>query len=223
MNSHDSEQPSEGRQHSIASEIAGDPSLFTSLTGHFYRGEIERMVGWRSRLDQTTNWAVVLMAAILTFTFSSQDNPHYVLLVGALAVGAFLVIESQRYQEYDVWRHRVRLFQQHFIADVTSPTADSESDWREELGDNLREPTLTIPFWQALAHRLKHVYLFLFTILLAAWALRITVFESGEPWTQTARIADLSGTLVAGGVGAVYLSLCALALWSFSQSRLREF
>ncbi|ELZ18002.1 hypothetical protein C477_12377 [Haloterrigena salina JCM 13891] len=37
---------------------------------------------WRERLDQTTYWAIVIMSAILTWTFSSRNNPHYVLLLG---------------------------------------------------------------------------------------------------------------------------------------------
>lgn len=33
---------------------------------HLYRGEIHRMRFWRERLDRTTNWAVIVIAAILT-------------------------------------------------------------------------------------------------------------------------------------------------------------
>jgi len=213
----------DGDYQRVSGEVAEDPSLFTTATTNFYRGEVERMVGWRNRLDQTTNWAVVLMAAILTFAFASQDNPHYILLVGFLGVGAFMIIEAQRYQEYDAWRHRVRLFQRYFLADVASPSADTQSDWRERLGSDLREPSLTISFWKALGHRLEHVYLLLFTVLMATWVLRITVFDADETWVQTASIGDISGPVVAVVVGVVYLSLCGFSAWSIYQSRLREF
>lgn len=38
----------------------------SSAMAHLYRGEIHRMKFWRERLDRTTNWAVVMISAILT-------------------------------------------------------------------------------------------------------------------------------------------------------------
>jgi uncharacterized membrane protein len=78
----------------LIDRIADDHETTVALIGHFYRAEVERMTAWRTRLDQTTNWAVVLMATILTFVFASPDYPYYMLLIGAIGVGAFLVIES---------------------------------------------------------------------------------------------------------------------------------
>ena len=58
----------------------------SSSLAHLYRGEIHRMKFWRERLDQTTYWAIVIMSAVLTWTFSSRNNPHYVLLLGVAAL-----------------------------------------------------------------------------------------------------------------------------------------
>lgn len=52
------------------------------LLAHLYRGQLARADTWRQRLDATSNWAVMLTAALLTWIFSSTSNPHYVLLVG---------------------------------------------------------------------------------------------------------------------------------------------
>lgn len=60
------------------------------------------MTAWRSWLDQPTNWAVVLVGAILTGAVSSSDNPHYVILVGIVGVSALLVMEANRDREYDI-------------------------------------------------------------------------------------------------------------------------
>ena len=38
---------------------------------HLYRGEMYRRTVWRSRLDTTTNWAVVTTGIALSVTFSS--------------------------------------------------------------------------------------------------------------------------------------------------------
>ena len=209
-----------------------------SLVGQFYRGEVDRMVGWRTRLDQTTNWAVVLMAAILTFSFSSRQNPHYVLLVGALAVLAFLLIESQRYQEYDAWRYRVRLLQKHFLApllDSGDPAEDdsntggpgksggAEGGWQRELAENLRHPVVLLSRPRAVGHRLRRVYIFLLTVLVAAWLLRISVFEPNESWSQAAAIASFSGDVVVATVLTLYLGLWVIAVWSFFADRSRAF
>lgn len=51
----------------------------SSSLAHLYRGEIRRMRFWRERLDQMTYWAIVVMSAILTWTFSSHTNPHSVV------------------------------------------------------------------------------------------------------------------------------------------------
>ncbi|GAB7020814.1 hypothetical protein JCM18750_36760 [Halostagnicola bangensis] len=87
-----------------------DTSELSTVFGDAYRGELDRETTWRSRLDQTTTWSVTIMAVILTWAFSSPDNPHYVILVGVLAVGLFCWIEARRNRDYDVYRSRVRLF-----------------------------------------------------------------------------------------------------------------
>ena len=43
------------------------PSEFTTAMVHLYRGELQRATAWRSRLDNTTNWAVVTTGAALSF------------------------------------------------------------------------------------------------------------------------------------------------------------
>lgn len=218
----DREDGADGEQ-AIVGAAAEEASTFISITGHFYRGEVERMTAWRSRLDQTTNWAVVVMAAILTFAFSSSDNPHYVLLIGVLAVGSFLVIESQRYQEYDVWRNRVRILQRYLLAGVLAPGEAPDGDWRTDLASDLRHPEVSIPFRRAIGHRLKRVYFLLLTVLLSTWIARITVFQRGEPWLQTAAIGQIPGPVVVGIVGVGYLTLGALTLASILEGQKREF
>jgi len=214
---------SDERERSLSDEIGDDPSLVTSMTASFYRGEMDRVTTWRTRLDQTTNWAVVFVATILTFSFSSGDNPHYLLLVGVLATVVFLFIEGTRYQEYDAWRARVRLLQQYLLAGVFEENRRSGPDWRDRLGADLERPTVNISLWQAVAHRLQRVYLLLLTLLLAAWTLRITVFAAGESWSRTASIGTVPGTVVVWMVAGGYLFAVVLSAWSAFQSRKREF
>ena len=73
---------------------------------HLYRGEVYRSTIWRTRLDTTTNWAVVTLGVALSITFASPDaSPLPLALVGVLIL-LFLVHEARRYRYFNVWRAR---------------------------------------------------------------------------------------------------------------------
>jgi uncharacterized membrane protein len=176
----------------------------SSALAHLYRGELHRMKLWRERLDQTTNWAVLLIVGVLTWAFSSEANPQYVVLVGHAAVALFLLVEARRYRAYDVWRSRVRHFQQHVWAVGLDPDIDLDDvAWRERLARDYRSPELKISTEEAVAHRLRRVYLPLFTVLNAAWLLRVTTFAAA-PWPESAAVGTVPGTVVTGVVALLY-------------------
>ena len=180
---------------------------------HLYRGELDRVTSWRGRLDQTINWAVTIMAALLTWVFSSGDNPHYLLLIGMLTVALFHLIETRRYRTYDVWRARVRLIEEEVFAAALDPTEGSGLDWRERLGDDLRRPALKTPFVEAYARRLRRVYLPLLYVLLAAWVARITVFTPDEGAVASAAAIGIPGAVVIAGVAVAFLVATVFAFW----------
>ena len=71
---------------------------------------------WRTRLDNTTNWAVVALGIAVSVTFSSpQASPLPLVLVGVLIV-VFLVFEARRYRYFNVWRARARWMETYFYA-----------------------------------------------------------------------------------------------------------
>ena len=81
---------------------------------HLYRGEIYRSTVWRTRLDSTTNWAVVTTGIALSATFSSAEaSPLPMVLVG-LIVTIFLLLEARRYRYFNIWRARARLLETDF-------------------------------------------------------------------------------------------------------------
>lgn len=184
----------------------------SSAMAHLYRGEVHRMKLWRERLDRTSNWAVIVMAAILTWAFSSPNNPHYILLIGVATLSVFLVIEARRYRGYEIWRTRVRKIQENVWAYGLDPSAGVvDPDWRKELSEDYRSPALKISAEEAIAHRLRRVYFPLFAILLAAWLVRITAF-SPEPWVESAAIGMISGEIVLTLVGIFYAGALFVAL-----------
>lgn len=198
----------------FAREISDDVDSASGVLGHFYRGEMDRVNNWRSRLDQTTNWAVTIMAAILTFVFSSQDNPHYLVLIAVLTVVVFVAIDTRRYRAYDVWRARIRLVEEDVFAPVIDPETETEHDgWRGELSRDLRRPAFKTPLGEALGRRLRRVYLPLLLVLLAAWLARVTVFAPNETALETASVLSVPGWAVFGAVGLVYGACAAIAFW----------
>jgi uncharacterized membrane protein len=223
MSEDEHETESRLTDQSIGERIAEDLSAFTVLTTDFYRGEIDRTTTWRARLDQTTNWAVVVVAAILTWAFSGGNRPHYVILIGVFGVSAFLLMEANRYREYDVWRNRVRTLQEELMAEMFAPGDAPDSNWRAELSEDLRNPTFGISFRGALDHRLRRSYLPLLSLLGVAWIARITVYKPQESWPQTASISVLPGEVIVGVVVVFYATLLGLTVWSAHGTRIREF
>lgn len=58
---------------------------------------------WRTRLDQTTNWAVVTTGLAMSLTSAGPyASPLPLILVGLL-VAVFLLLESRRYRYFNVW------------------------------------------------------------------------------------------------------------------------
>src|SRR5437016_6703882 len=91
------------------------PSEIAALS-HLYRGEVYRSTVWRTRLDSSTNWAVVTTGIALSATYASAEaSPLPMVLVGLL-VTVFLVFEARRYRYFNVWRARARLLETDFYA-----------------------------------------------------------------------------------------------------------
>lgn len=195
----------EGREErEVAAEAALDQSKFLSLMPHYYRGEVSQMATRLDRLDLTVDWAIAVIAAVLALSFESADKPPYFLLIGMFAMVMFLVFDVRRYRTYDAARSRVRMVEENLFANAFDPQGAVHDNWRAEVGDDLRAPTLKVSFLEALSRRLKRVYLPLLTVLSVAWAFRITIFVPGERWLETAAIPGIPGEIVVGTVVLFY-------------------
>ena len=60
---------------------------YISAMVHFYRGEMYRSQIWRMRLDTTTNWAVLTVAGMISFAFTSPEHSPLTLLLANVLVG----------------------------------------------------------------------------------------------------------------------------------------
>jgi uncharacterized membrane protein len=192
-----------------------DPDHFTTAMVHFYRGELARSNTWRTRLDATTNWAVVTVGATLTFAFGSSSNPHYVLLLVFLLLLTFLYIEARRYQYYVLWAYRVHLMETDFFAAMLAPPFRPSSDWASFLSGSLLHPTFPISRWQAMGRRFQRNYVWLFALLLLSWGLKLVVHPAPTgDWVtifERAAVGLVPGTYIVVTVGIVYGGLLLLA------------
>jgi uncharacterized membrane protein len=141
---------------------------------HYYRAEMQRAISWRDRLDRTTNWAIAACAAILSVSLNQPEKHHGLLLFAMALVFLLLVIESRRYRFFDVYRRRVRLFETSYYSQIMAPpdTPDNR-EWLKDLGNNIRAPKVVLTMKEAMAHRLRRNYCWIFLILLAAWLLKV--------------------------------------------------
>ncbi len=219
-----SDEDVESDRAELGDEIGEDVSLISTVLGHGYRGELDRETTWRSRLDQTTTWTVTVMAAILTWAFSSPDNPHYIILVAVVVTTVFLLIEARRYRDYDVYRSRVRLYQQNLLADTLDPSTGVElADWRLELSEDYRRPTMKISFREALVNRLRRIYFALLAVLFVAWIFRVTAFAPAQATLDAASVGSVSGTAVLATVAVFYLVVAVLTVWPQEREAKEEF
>lgn len=116
------------------------------------------------------------------------------------------------------------MLQENLLATALDPSRDVErTDWRVELSQDYREPTVKVSMQEAFANRLRRVYLALLGVLLVAWIFRVTAFAAREDWIKTAAIARIQGLVVIAVVVAFYVALLAIALWPRERQAKGEF
>src|SRR3954453_12205179 len=132
-----------------------DASEITALS-HLYRGELYRSTVWRTRLDTTTNWAVVTTGISLSLTFSSASATPLPLALVGLLVAVFLSIEARRYRFFDFWRIRAHILELNFFGPILrGQGARTDNGWNEVLYRDYAQPSLHITFLEALGRRLR--------------------------------------------------------------------
>ncbi len=162
------------------------PTEFNTAMVHLYRGEVGRANTWRTRLDGTTNWAVLTTGATLSFAFSTASNTHVMILINSLLVFFFLYIEARRYMFYDLWRSRVRLMETEFFADMLTPaTTQNSKEWREILAYDLLHPRFGITLREALGRRIRRNYGWMFAVLVLSWVVKVFIHpNTATSWRE---------------------------------------
>ncbi|MCF3639910.1 DUF2270 domain-containing protein [Rhizobium sp. TRM95111] len=190
-----------------------------NLMVHYYRGELGRMAGWRDRIDRTSNWAITVVAALLSVSLSTPTSHHGVLLFAMLLITLLLLIEARRYRFFDVYRARVRQLERHYFAEFMSPQGDIATDWAAAIAKSLRKPEFLISYRVAACRRLRRNYSWMYLILLLAWGLKISsssmqiegakadVALSFDTILAHAAFGPINGAAVLGFVAVFYAAI----------------
>ena len=194
-------------------------SEFVTAMVHLYRGELSEATAWRSRIDTTTNWAVVLSATSLSFVFADTGSERHILIPIISVFCTFLLLmEARRYRFFDIWRSRARMIEINFYRPMLDGSAPAMKDWAGTLAHDMEWPRFHMPLWEAAGRRLRRTYQWIFAILLGSWVIVLmthpTATSSVTELMERASVGSLPGPLVVAGMAVLYGSLAALGVYS---------
>lgn len=194
--------------------------LTPAVMVHFYRGVMDRATSWRSRIDTTTNWAVITSGTIASFLLSDPQHPHIIAVVGMFLLFAFLCIEARRFRFYDLWSGWIRIMETDYFAillrdNMLPPTAQ----WHDMLACDLQDPHFKINFLEAVGRRLRHNYFALLMFMLMVWVDKL-VLETRSAAVECSTVVEcaslgpIPGILVLGVVALFYISLIGIMIFT---------
>src|SRR5437879_677559 len=210
------------------SNIEGKQSAFNTgditALSHLYRGELYRSTVWRTRLDATTNWAVLTTGIALSLTFSTETASPLPLVLVGLLVTTFLSIEARRYRFFDFWRMRAHVLEVHFFGPILSGRGvQIENGWNEILYQDYRTPNLHITFAEAVGRRLRNNYCWIFAIQVVAYVGKLLIHpvpaaSLPELWGRAA-IGPIPGQLVILAGLVFHATWITVAIMTFRSRR----
>ncbi|MEW6336568.1 MAG: DUF2270 domain-containing protein [Acidobacteriota bacterium] len=210
-----------------ASSAPGESSFHTSMA-HLYRGEMHRMTVWRQRLDVTSNWAILMVGGLATFTLGSVAVPHFVLLLGLALMAVTLTIEARRYRRLHHSRWRLRLLESCYFAPMleTRDCAACEG-WRQAIAHDLREPVMFVSWFTAIRVRLRRNYLLLLYFITAVWIAKLFIHPRDpeniqELWARLTVEGFLPSWFVALSAAVFLVAATALAATAASAEAIEE-
>jgi uncharacterized membrane protein len=184
---------------------------------HLYRGEMYRSKIWRTRLDATTNWAVVTTGIAMSIAFSDADATPLPIVLVSFLVTVFWVLEARRYRLYDIWRTRVRVLEANFYGPLLrGQGVRKDQRWNDILADDYTGVYFHIGYLEALGRRLRRNYAWIFAVQVVSYWSKLSIHP--EPLTSLeqlwarAAVGPVPGQVVLALGTVFYVGLLALGL-----------
>lgn len=150
-------------------------NLNSQAIAHLYRGEMNRLTIYRSRLDMTTNWCITLISALIVLFINLESIPHYFYLFLLVPIILFSCIEARRYRYYKLSQFRVRLLEKGYYCQLFESTC--ANDWISSLTSSLYKPQDVITFKKALIVRWNRNYIWLCYLVILGYILHSVVHD----------------------------------------------
>ena len=200
---------------------------FMNAMVHLYRGELGEATAWRTRIDATSNWAVVVCATALSFVFADNNHERHVLIpIITLFITFMLFMEARRYRFYDIWRTRARLLEINFYRPLLDGSEPDDPDWNVLLAQDMRWPHFHMPWWEAAGRRLRRNYQWLYAVLLSSWVIVLfshpTATTELDEVVRRAAVGPVPGGVVIAAMFLFYGALAALGVYSLWASRFKK-
>src|SRR5437660_921637 len=191
---------------------------------HFYRGELGRIMAWRSRLDNTTTWAITSTTTIFTVAFTVRTVPYIIFFFNIAIVWVMLWIEARRYRFYDAFRARVRMLEAHFLVPMVMENRDMlQGEWKKLVCEDLILPSFKISKLEAVGRRLKRNYIFIFVLIMVAWVTKVFLHASAPindfvSFYQALRIEHIPSWLVALIFAGTFVTVISITIYVSKKS-----
>lgn len=185
-----------------ATKMPGFDSAEMGALAHLYRAEIYRSTVWRTRLDNTTNWAVVTTGIALSASFSNVDASPLPLVIVGLLVMVFLLFEGRRYRYFHMYRARARLMEMGLYRPILERRGAHANEWSDTLSRNYRDVRLQISVARAVGRRLRHNYAWILVIQAIAYYGKLIIhplpITSLDELRHRAAIGPIPGEITIG-------------------------
>ncbi len=176
------------------------------VIAHLYRAEVYRSTAWRSRLDNTTNWSVVTIGVALSLSYSTPGASPLPLILVALLVVVFLLLEARRYRYFNVWRARCRLMETDILAPMLAGEGVvRDGKWNTLLSDDYRQPRFHVSYLLAMGRRIRKNYCYIFLIQAAAYSGKLIIHP-----TPLTHLNELFSRAAIGPVSGQAVLVCGV-------------
>jgi uncharacterized membrane protein len=156
------------------------------------------------------------------------NSPHFVLLLALGFNSVFLLMESRRYQTFDLWRRRFRLLNRYMIVPVLTEGAGTNLDEQRaglaRVAEDLGRMVPHLDLSHAMGFRIRRNYAYLFGVGFVAWLLKLEVHpvptDKLSELVERAAVGVIPGSGVFALLAVVLTGMLTLALRAPSEQML---
>ncbi len=170
---------------------------------------------------------MVTLGIALSVTYADPAAAPLPLLLVAILICMFLILESRRYRFFNVWRARCRWIETKFYAPLLLRSSRPEpGEWQDVLAQDYLTPQYHIGFWRAVGRRIRRNYMWIFGFQAMAYGGKIIIHPT--PMTNFDQMLDRMAVGPFPGVFILALGVVfhgawiVLAVWTHILDRQRH-